>query len=353
MTPLSRLLAAIAIALVFPGFAPRADAASLTLAWDANTEPDLAGYLVSFGTSPGQYTQTVDVGLTTTWTLGDAQASQTYYFVVQAYDSAGQRSDYSAEISARAADNAPAPSSPKVSIPRMAVDLPAADAVVNGDFMIAGWAADLGFGTGPGVSSVHVWAYPDPGSGRQPIFVGSADYGGLRSDVAAAFGAPQIAPSGFALRANGLAPGQYELVIYARSEVANAFNNAKVRRIRVEAPESKPRMVIDAPSANRIVGTSFMIAGWALDLGSASGSGISTVHVWAYPASGAAPIFVGVANVARPRADVGRVFGAGFDHAGYDMIASLPPGKYTLAVFAYSSLAKSFNNAATVPITVR
>jgi len=38
-----------------------------------------------------------------------------------------------------------------------------------------------------------------------------------------------------------------------------------------------------------------VIAGWAFDATAATGTGIATLHVWAFPASGAAPQFVGVA----------------------------------------------------------
>ena len=44
-------------------------AATVTLQWDRNTEPDLRGYLVKWGTSSHVYTQSVDVGNNTTYTV--------------------------------------------------------------------------------------------------------------------------------------------------------------------------------------------------------------------------------------------------------------------------------------------
>ena len=76
-----------------------ARAATVTLAWDANTESDLAGYVVLYGTTPGVYTNTVDVGNVTTWAFTSALEGQTYYFVVQAYNLAGMRSPSSLEVS--------------------------------------------------------------------------------------------------------------------------------------------------------------------------------------------------------------------------------------------------------------
>ena len=39
-----------------------ASAATVTVAWDRNPEPDIAGYRISYGTVSGVYTNTVDVG---------------------------------------------------------------------------------------------------------------------------------------------------------------------------------------------------------------------------------------------------------------------------------------------------
>jgi len=58
----------------------------------------VAGYQISYGTSPGAYTQIVDVGPATTWVVANLNALQTYYFVVRAYDVNGQMSPYSAEV---------------------------------------------------------------------------------------------------------------------------------------------------------------------------------------------------------------------------------------------------------------
>src|SRR5947207_1228103 len=74
-----------ALVLLLPGVA---HAATVTLAWDANAEP-VTGYIVYWGTQPGQYTQSRDVGKTTTATITPTTVNATYYFVVKAYNSAG------------------------------------------------------------------------------------------------------------------------------------------------------------------------------------------------------------------------------------------------------------------------
>jgi Concanavalin A-like lectin/glucanases superfamily/Fibronectin type III domain len=89
---------AISIASIVLGIAASADAATITLAWDPNPEPDVAGYRVSFGTNSGQYTTTVDVGNITIYTLTNLLPGNTYYFALQAYNPAGT-SPYSNEVS--------------------------------------------------------------------------------------------------------------------------------------------------------------------------------------------------------------------------------------------------------------
>jgi hypothetical protein len=96
-------------------------------------------------------------------------------------------------------------------------------------------------------------------------------------------------------------------------------------------------MAIDVPAEGAAVRQPFAIAGWAFDL-SSSTNGVDVVHVYAYPATGAPPIFLGVAGVNGARPDVGAFFGARFGKSGYGLVArGLAPGSYMLAVFAHSS----------------
>lgn len=61
------------------------------LDWNANTEPDLSGYIVQVGNASGQYTTTVDVGNVTTWPF-PADPTKPYYATVLAYNASGIRS---------------------------------------------------------------------------------------------------------------------------------------------------------------------------------------------------------------------------------------------------------------------
>ena len=114
----------------------------------------------------------------------------------------------------------------------------------------------------------------------------------------------------------------------------------------------RPTLVIDFPREGMSLRQPFSTAGWALDL-AASDNGIDLVHVYAYPASGAQPIFLGASpvNVARP--DVGGIFGAAHASSGYGLIVrGLAPGNYMLAVFGHSSYSDTFPIALGVNIRV-
>jgi len=56
------------------------------LAWDAVMDPNLNGYRVYYGTTPGTYFQSVDVSTATTVTMMGLSSGTTYYFAATAYD---------------------------------------------------------------------------------------------------------------------------------------------------------------------------------------------------------------------------------------------------------------------------
>ena len=81
----------------------------IELAWDANSETDLAGYRVYQSTMSGQYERVVD-NPSTPYLAGEVDAATTgivltglvdgtYYWVVTAFDTEGHESLYSNEVS--------------------------------------------------------------------------------------------------------------------------------------------------------------------------------------------------------------------------------------------------------------
>ena len=96
------------------------------------------------------------------------------------------------------------------------------------------------------------------------------------------------------------------------------------------------------------------LGGWAVDVAAPSGTGIDTIHVWAFPASGGAPTFAGVPALGGVRPDVGAFFGSQFTASGYNMLVSgLAPGTYDVVVYAHSSVTNAFAAAQVVRVTVR
>ncbi|MFO7708501.1 MAG: choice-of-anchor U domain-containing protein [Desulfobacterales bacterium] len=104
----SRNLILFSILLASILFSVMARAETVTLAWDPNSESDLAGYRLHCGTASRNYTQIIDVGRVTQYAITNLSAGQTYYFAATAYNAAGNESGYSAEVS----HTIPAPNSP-------------------------------------------------------------------------------------------------------------------------------------------------------------------------------------------------------------------------------------------------
>lgn len=137
--------------------------------------------------------------------------------------------------------------------------------------------------------------------------------------------------------------GAYDL------EFVSSFGDAVAVRVIVG---SSVQAVIDTPRSS--VSTSFTIEGWAIDEGAASGTGIDAVHVWAYPAAGGDPFFLGSADVGGYRPDIAALFGDQFGGAAYGLaVTGLAPGEYTIVVYSHSTVAGEFRGARIVRVLVR
>lgn len=71
---------------------------SITLIWDANTEPDLAGYRLYYGALDSAEVM-IDVGLSTSVPVVDLAAGGIYHFYVTAYNTVGLESGPSEQVS--------------------------------------------------------------------------------------------------------------------------------------------------------------------------------------------------------------------------------------------------------------
>ena len=102
------LLSFVTSTLILTFSATFAHSAEVTLAWDPNTESDLAGYKICYktefsgppynGTGVTEGDSPIDVGNQTEFTLHGLTDDVTYFLVVTAYNTGGLESDYSEEL---------------------------------------------------------------------------------------------------------------------------------------------------------------------------------------------------------------------------------------------------------------
>lgn len=78
---------------------PAAAAAPVTLAWNANIEPDIAGYRINYRPQHSAEWTTIDVGMTIAFTFHGLPDGETFLFTVQAYTLTGLVSEPSEQVS--------------------------------------------------------------------------------------------------------------------------------------------------------------------------------------------------------------------------------------------------------------
>jgi fibronectin type 3 domain-containing protein len=81
--------------------------ALVRIRWNANTEQDLGGYQVYYGTVSKNYTGIIDVGNITSYQVNNLETNTKYYFAVTAYDQSHNESGFSTESSFFVTDDAP------------------------------------------------------------------------------------------------------------------------------------------------------------------------------------------------------------------------------------------------------
>ena len=84
-------------------FCSSALAAHIDLAWNPNSEPDLAGYIVYYGSFSKAYTESVDIGNATSVRITGLAEDTEYFLALTAYNIYGVESNFSAEVSGYAA----------------------------------------------------------------------------------------------------------------------------------------------------------------------------------------------------------------------------------------------------------
>jgi len=104
------LIGIVVIILVFLGLRIYPMTGKATLSWRPNTETDLAGYKIYYGTlartgdcPPGGYSDKLDLGKTAiaespSYIINNLEIGRTYYFSITSYDNSGKESCFSGEV---------------------------------------------------------------------------------------------------------------------------------------------------------------------------------------------------------------------------------------------------------------
>src|SRR4026208_1637941 len=101
MMPISRLGRLLGLFLFMGLWGGVAQAATVTLAWDRSTDPNVTGYTLYWGNQSGSYPGSLNVGNVTQAQVSGLTDGMPYYFVVRAYNSAGTLSSPSVVVSRR------------------------------------------------------------------------------------------------------------------------------------------------------------------------------------------------------------------------------------------------------------
>jgi len=260
-----------------------AAAAQVTIAWDANTETDIAGYVVEFGPAAAPFSQSTDVGNVTSWTLTNALPGTTYSFRVVAYNSNGERSDSSSVVSTSTVT----PGGPALTVDRVALRfgmLASAAHPITASQTIRLTQAGAGVATWT-VSSNVSWLQISPASGS-----GSGSF-----TVSVIPGAAPISTASAIL----------SVVADGTSNVINPIPVSLT--VLAPAAGQPPIGALDTPANNSTgITGSMAITGWALD-----DIGVTRVRIYRDAVAGEAPglVFVGDATqVEDARSDVANLF---------------------------------------------
>ncbi len=160
--------------------------------------------------------------------------------------------------------------------PRALIESPPSDHTLVGVVPVGGWAVDLSSPAGTGVTDVHVYL---DGYGIEPgyTFIGKAEYGNSRVDVAQQFNDVRFARSAFSLSwdASTAGAGPHTLVVLYRTRCGWA---SVTESVEVDGPTI--RLDIDAPPQGSPIEGPVRLQGWAADPQATSGTGVDRVDFY-------------------------------------------------------------------------
>jgi hypothetical protein len=92
-----RLVKLLLLMLGMVIFSGNAYAAQVVLNWTQLSDP-VTGYKIYYGSTSGNYTQSIDVGNVINYTIGNLASGSTYYIAATSHDAAGNESGFSNEV---------------------------------------------------------------------------------------------------------------------------------------------------------------------------------------------------------------------------------------------------------------
>ena len=276
--------------LIFAALAGRAEAAAVTLAWDPNSETDLARYYVGYRTSPSGSETLVNVGLVTQWTLTTAVAGSTYYFRVYAENNAGLRSAPSDEVSTTIPTTPPPPSGGGLALERGALNFGSVNS--SGSTLGPKTPAQRMMVTQTASGAPLAWTAASVGTGSTRITVSPSSGNGT-------------APLTVTLASTSLAAGTYTNTV--RVTIGSTQLNVPVTtRVYGAGGSTGPVGYFDTPANGTAnVAGAIPVTGWAID-----DVGISRIDIYRDPVAGEAGIvLLGSASIiAGSRPDVENLY---------------------------------------------
>ena len=247
----------------------KAEARPIALAWDANTESNIAGYVVVYGYASGAYTASVDVGNKTNVTLQNLPDNQTIYFAVKAYNTVRPgKQPFKRDFHTFGGCS---------SLHRQSRQQCAGQATIFGD----GLGRRRVVFVGPGVDAVHIYAYPalDVGHARVP---GACELWCRPRGCSVGPGRLTIHQHRLCAAGHEL-EGRHVCVRRVCPQQVTGTWAAATRTIRVAAG---PLLTIESPTSGSLVGQPFYVTGWAMDTRAAKGTGVNAVQIFSQPVGG-------------------------------------------------------------------
>jgi hypothetical protein len=211
---------------------------------------------------------------------------------------------------------------------------------MRGVVTVGGWAIDLASPAGTGVSDVHVYL-DGYGAESGHTFIGRAQYGAARVDVATQFNDVRFARSAFSLSwdASTAGAGSHTIVVLYRTRCGWA---SLTQNVDVDGPTTL--LNIESPPQGSLVAAPVRLQGWAADPQAPLGTGVDHVELYLDGEVTTLGVPLGDIPYGESRPDVGAALGgdnelarARFSRSGFGMFwnpSGLTPGSHSLTVYA-------------------